>query len=127
MRVAAPALRPPTPHLAPPTSCCTSLPQMEKRQARLGDPQGWARARSVLDAGLRANGVAHPAILQAWGLMELQLGNNWAAVRMLDRAARLDPGRCAPVLQWAQVRRAREEAQAARAARRQQRGTTAQA
>lgn len=34
--------------------------------------------------------------MQAWGLLELQAGNMWAALALLERASRTD-ARCAPV------------------------------
>lgn len=44
---------------------------------------------------------------QAWGLMELQRGNWLAAVRLLERSARLDVS-CRPVLRWQVVQTARK-------------------
>ncbi len=38
----------------------------------------------------------HVHMLQAWGLLELQAGNTWAALALLERASRADPA-CAPV------------------------------
>lgn len=37
--------------------------------------------------------------VQAWGLMELQKGNPFAAVKLLDRSAQYDP-KCKPVQRW---------------------------
>jgi len=44
--------------------------------------------------------------LQAWGLMELQKGNFWAAVRLLERSVVMDPF-LMPVLRWKPVTAAR--------------------
>lgn len=44
--------------------------------------------------------------MQAWGLLELQAGNMWAALALLERASRTD-ARCAPVLRWQPVQAAR--------------------
>lgn len=46
--------------------------------------------------------------MQAWGLMELQKGNNLAALKLLERSALMDPQRCMAVLKWQQVVNARE-------------------
>lgn len=43
---------------------------------------------------------------QAWGLMELQKGNFWAAVRLLERSVVMDPF-LTPVLRWKPVNAAR--------------------
>lgn len=46
-------------------------------------------------------------LLQAWGLMELQKGNFWAAVRLLERSVVMEPF-LAPVLRWKPVSAARK-------------------
>lgn len=40
--------------------------------------------------------------MQAWGLLELQAGNTWAALALLERSVRADPA-CSPVLRWRTV------------------------
>lgn len=46
--------------------------QMEKRCIPCGDDRRWANCRTVLQRGLLHNRDA-PALLQAWGLMEMQV------------------------------------------------------
>eukprot|EP00878_Enallax_costatus_P029602 GHUV01032128.1.p1 GENE.GHUV01032128.1~~GHUV01032128.1.p1 ORF type:complete len:146 (-),score=58.31 GHUV01032128.1:116-553(-) len=50
--------------------------------------------------------------MQAWGLMELQRGNVWAAVRLLERSVDMDPF-LKPVLKWEPVSIARMTVRAA--------------
>jgi lipopolysaccharide biosynthesis regulator YciM len=72
---------------------------MEKRtEAQKEDDSStrrFVRSRAVLQKALQLN--PHSArICQAWGLLELQAGNMWAALALLERASRTD-ARCAPV------------------------------
>jgi hypothetical protein len=46
---------------------------MEKRCSLVGQERNWASCRAVLQRGLLLNRDA-PALLQAWGLMEMQVG-----------------------------------------------------
>ncbi|KAG2425458.1 hypothetical protein HXX76_013668 [Chlamydomonas incerta] len=79
---------------------------MEKRSHRgSGHADRWQRCRAILQRGLTLNPTSS-CLIQAWGLMELQRGNWLAAVRLLERSARLDVS-CRPVLQWQVVRTAR--------------------
>ncbi len=53
------------------------LLQMEKRCIPKGDERRWHNCRSVLQRGLCVNPNA-PSLLQAWGLMEMQVSvNGW--------------------------------------------------
>lgn len=81
-----------------------SWAQMEKRS---NPDERFMRCREVLQRGLTSNPQS-AALIQAWGLMELQRGNFFAAVLLLERCARTDPARCAPVLKWKPVREARQ-------------------
>lgn len=86
-----------------------SWAQMEKRTEAMTEDESttrrFARSRAVLQQGLQLN--PHSArICQAWGLLELQAGNMWAALALLERATRAD-ARCAPVLRWQPVQAAR--------------------
>ncbi|KAI3433431.1 hypothetical protein D9Q98_003246 [Chlorella vulgaris] len=83
-----------------------SWAQMEKRCIACGDDRRWANCRTVLQRALLCNRDA-PALLQAWGLMEMQRGNFLAAVLLLDRSAVLEP-RNRPVLKWKPVVQARQ-------------------
>jgi hypothetical protein len=99
----------------------TSYAQMEKRaglraggQAARGEAAAgggggggdrFAACRAVLQRGLALNPTS-ACLVQAWGLMELQKNNAWAAVRLLERGAALDPRRNSAVLRWVPVRRA---------------------
>lgn len=83
-----------------------SWAQMEKRCIPCGDDRRWANCRTVLQRGLLHNRDA-PALLQAWGLMEMQRGNLLGAILLLDRSAALEP-RNRPVLRWKPVVEARQ-------------------
>ena len=64
------------PHFTIPAPAHRSLPQMEKRCKCDGAAAGernWGACRDVLQKGLLLNRDA-PALLQAWGLMEMQVG-----------------------------------------------------
>eukprot|EP00208_Stichococcus_sp_RCC1054_P005463 CAMPEP_0206148528 /NCGR_PEP_ID=MMETSP1473-20131121/36881_1 /ASSEMBLY_ACC=CAM_ASM_001109 /TAXON_ID=1461547 /ORGANISM="Stichococcus sp, Strain RCC1054" /LENGTH=187 /DNA_ID=CAMNT_0053545891 /DNA_START=160 /DNA_END=723 /DNA_ORIENTATION=- len=65
----------------------------------------FARCRAVLQQGLQLN-PGSAQICQAWGLLELQAGNTWAALALLERSVRTDPA-CSPVLRWRTVQAAR--------------------
>lgn len=79
---------------------------MEKRNEQNGCSEGrMERARQVLQRGLSLNPTS-ACLLQAWGLLELQRGNQLAAVRMLERSAAMDP-KNVPVLRWKPVLSAR--------------------
>lgn len=56
---------------------------MERRAARTQDPQRLTVARAILQRGLQIN-PGSGCLAQAWGLMELQKGNAWAAVRLVS-------------------------------------------
>jgi tetratricopeptide (TPR) repeat protein len=89
----------------------TSYAQMEKRAAKAATATAtsgadrFAACRAVLQRGLALNPTS-ACLVQAWGLMELQKNNAWAAVRLLERGAALDPRRNSAVLRWVPVRRA---------------------
>ncbi|KAI8474688.1 MAG: hypothetical protein J3K34DRAFT_517996 [Monoraphidium minutum] len=83
-----------------------SYAQMEKRVGRLGDPQRLYVARYILQRGLTVN-PGSACLAQAWGLLELQRGNWWAAVRLLERCVSMDASN-APVLRWQPVQSARQ-------------------
>jgi predicted Zn-dependent protease len=86
-----------------------SWAQMEKRtEAQSEDDSStrrFVRSRAVLQKALQLN-PGSARICQAWGLLELQAGNMWAALALLERAFRTD-ARCAPVLRWQPVQAAR--------------------
>ncbi len=63
---------------------------MERRVARTYDPERLAVARSILQRGLQANPFSG-CLAQAWGLMELQRGNDWAAVRLVSNTSQCLP------------------------------------
>jgi tetratricopeptide (TPR) repeat protein len=65
----------------------------------------FAACRAVLQRALALNPTS-ACLVQAWGLMELQKNNAWAAVRLLERGAALDPRRNAAVLRWVPVKHA---------------------
>lgn len=77
-----------------------SWAQLEKRIAQ---EERFAKCRDVLQRGLTLNPNS-VFLIQAWGLMELQRGNFFAAVMLLERCAQADPVRCSPVLKWKPVR-----------------------
>lgn len=77
-----------------------SWAQLEKRIAQ---EERFARCRDILQRGLTLNPDS-VFLIQAWGLMELQRGNFFAAVVLLERCAQADPARCSPVLRWKPVR-----------------------
>ncbi|KAG2445198.1 hypothetical protein HYH02_008666 [Chlamydomonas schloesseri] len=79
---------------------------MEKQCHRSRDADRWERCRAVLQRGLTLNPTSS-CLIQSWGLLELQRGNWLAAVRMLERCARLDVN-CRPVLRWQVVQTARK-------------------
>lgn len=93
------AANPPRTPLSPPTK-----KQMEKRA--VDGAAGLNRCRATLQRGLALN-PGSACLVQAWGLLELQRGNNRAALKMLDRCCALDTA-CAPVLKWQHVQRARQ-------------------
>lgn len=72
---------------------------MEKRTEAQSDDDSstrrFVRSRAVLQKALQLN-PGSARICQAWGLLELQAGNMWAALALLERASRTD-ARCAPV------------------------------
>lgn len=78
-----------------------SWAQLEKRS--IAHEERFARCRDVLQRGLTLNPDS-VFLIQAWGLMELQRGNFFAAVVLLERCAQADPARCSPVLRWKPVR-----------------------
>lgn len=93
-----------------------SYAQMEKRRELVNakedpctpehnkkDMEKYRTARSILYRGLRHN-PASVLILQAWGLLEMQRENYWAAARLLQRCANTDPERCGYLLRWKPVR-----------------------
>ncbi|KAF6254880.1 hypothetical protein COO60DRAFT_1627727 [Scenedesmus sp. NREL 46B-D3] len=90
-----------------PTFCrgWVSFAQMERRAARTQDPQRLVVARAILQRGLQMN-PGSGCLAQAWGLMELQKGNAWAAVRLLERCVEMDSA-LEPVLRWKPVNAAR--------------------
>lgn len=83
-----------------------SYAQMERRMSRIADPLRLAVARQILQRGLSTNPDSG-CLAQAWGLMELQKGNFWAAVRLLERSVVMDPF-LTPVLRWKPVSAARK-------------------
>ncbi|KAK3282480.1 hypothetical protein CYMTET_9784 [Cymbomonas tetramitiformis] len=95
-----------------------SYAQMEKRQSR-------AECRSILRDGLYEN-PRSASLLQAWGLLELQEGNNLAAYGLLHSSAKFDP-RNAKVLAWksvSEIGQAWRQRQASLKRRRQHRHVT---
>ncbi|MEW5306981.1 MAG: hypothetical protein WDW38_005861 [Sanguina aurantia] len=83
---------------------------MEKRYDMGAESPSLERCRLVFQWGLLLN-IENPqsvVLIQAWGLMELQKGNNLAAIKLLERSAHMDPARCMAVLKWQQVVNARE-------------------
>eukprot|EP00878_Enallax_costatus_P037281 GHUV01042099.1.p1 GENE.GHUV01042099.1~~GHUV01042099.1.p1 ORF type:complete len:195 (+),score=66.28 GHUV01042099.1:33-617(+) len=85
--------------------------QMERRLGRTHDPLRFHVARHILQKGLQMNPDSG-CLAQAWGLMELQRGNVWAAVRLLERSVDMDPF-LKPVLKWKPVSIARMTVRAA--------------
>jgi tetratricopeptide (TPR) repeat protein len=79
--------------------------QMEKRAEKFTKDSGGSslRAREILKKGLEIN-KGSACLITAWGLTELKSGNVYAAKRMLQRAAQIDPS-ISPVLRWDPVRR----------------------
>jgi len=81
-----------------------SWAQMEKKAgAALDEETGlvhpdFGACRVILQRGLERNPNSS-CLCQAWGLMELQKGNPFAAVKLLDRSAQYDP-KCKPVQRW---------------------------
>lgn len=63
------------------------------------------RCRAVLQRGLELN-PGSACLLQAWGLLELQSGNTFAALALLEQSVRADSS-CSPVLRWRPVQAAR--------------------
>ncbi|WIA16337.1 hypothetical protein OEZ85_013036 [Tetradesmus obliquus] len=100
-----------------PTFCrgWVSFAQMERRAARTQDPERLAVARAILQRGLQIN-PGSGCLAQAWGLLELQKGNAWAAVRLLERCVEMDSA-LEPVLRWKPVNAARLTAAGAAASR----------
>jgi tetratricopeptide (TPR) repeat protein len=92
-----------------------SYAQMERRLSRTHDPLRLQVARQILQKGLQMNPDSG-CLAQAWGLMELQKGNFWAAVRLLERSVDLDPV-LKPVLKWKPVSIARMTVQTASSSR----------
>eukprot|EP00878_Enallax_costatus_P002901 GHUV01003095.1.p1 GENE.GHUV01003095.1~~GHUV01003095.1.p1 ORF type:complete len:243 (+),score=73.17 GHUV01003095.1:136-864(+) len=88
-----------------------SYAQMERRLGRTHDPLRFHVARHILQKGLQMNPDSG-CLAQAWGLMELQRGNVWAAVRLLERSVDMDPF-LKPVLKWKPVSIARMTVRAA--------------
>eukprot|EP00775_Hariotina_reticulata_P002867 gene2867-3159_t len=78
-----------------------SYAQMERRLGRIADPFHFHMARQILQKGLQLNPDSG-CLAQAWGLLELQKGNLWAAIRLLERSVDMDPV-LAPVLRWKPV------------------------
>ncbi len=56
---------------------------MERRLGRTHDPARLHVALQILQRGLQLNPDSG-CLAQAWGLMELQKGNFWAAVRLVS-------------------------------------------
>lgn len=88
-----------------------SYAQMEKR-CNTGNNKNnskkqlkWAECRKILQRALTQNPDC-PRVIQAWGLLELQKGNFWPAVQMLERCVMQDPF-LAPVLNWKPVKEAK--------------------
>ncbi len=85
-----------------------SWAQMEKRAHAMNSERKWDSCRQILQRALCESNPKNPRIIQAWGLMELQKQNFWAAVTMLDRSVLYDPF-LKPVLLWKPVVRARRQ------------------
>lgn len=90
-----------SPHLI---KAWVSWAQMEKRSAGPGSER-WNNCRYILQQALTLN-PNDPYLIQAWGLMELNKGNLFAACLLLDRCAQVDP-KHSPVLKWHVVRQAK--------------------
>lgn len=84
-----------------------SWAQMEKRAHAMNSEVKWNTCRQILQKALCVNPTGS-RIIQAWGLMELQKRNFWAAVTMLDRSVLYDPF-LKPVLLWKPVLEARRQ------------------
>lgn len=84
-----------------------SWAQMEKRAHAMNSEMKWNTCRQVLQQALSENPTG-ARLIQAWGLMELQKRNFWAAVTMLDRSVLYDPF-LKPVLLWKPVLEARRQ------------------
>jgi len=88
-----------------------SYAQMEKRCNIEGNKNDsakqskWCECRKILQRALTQNPNC-PRVIQAWGLLELQKGNFWPAVQMLERCVMQDPF-LAPVLNWKPVKEAK--------------------
>ena len=88
-----------------------SYAQMEKRCNNDNRKDGsakqlkWSECRKILQRALTQNPHC-PRVIQAWGLLELQKGNFWPAVQMLERCVMQDPF-LAPVLNWKPVKEAK--------------------
>ncbi|KAL3149125.1 hypothetical protein ABBQ32_001964 [Trebouxia sp. C0010 RCD-2024] len=95
--------------------CCTTHPdhtkawvswaQFEKR-VKKDQQERFHSCRQVLQQGLSINRTS-AALIQAWGLMELQKGNIVAAVLLLERSVQFEP-RNRPVLKWRAVQLAQQ-------------------
>ena len=66
----------------------------------------FSACRAVLQQGLELN-PGSSCLCQAWGLMELQQGNTFPAVKLLDRSAEYDPN-CKPIQRWKLYKEARK-------------------
>lgn len=84
-----------------------SYAQMEKRFCKDNDDMVFTKAKKILQRAMTINPNS-ACLAQAWGLLELQCGNEKGATHLLERSVRLDPELCSPVLSWVPVRRARQ-------------------
>jgi lipopolysaccharide biosynthesis regulator YciM len=92
--------------------------QMIKRQGkRTCGEANIPESIKILHRGLTQN-PASARIAQAWGLAELQRGNDLGAVKLLERCVELDPA-LAPVKDWQIVRDAKARAEKVVAERRE--------
>ncbi|DBA97504.1 hypothetical protein WJX77_006572 [Trebouxia sp. C0004] len=87
------------------TKAWVSWAQFEKR-VKKDHQDRFQSCRQVLQQGLTLNRTS-AALIQAWGLMELQKGNILAAVLLLERSVQFEP-RNSPVLRWRPVQLAQQ-------------------
>jgi len=73
-----------------------------------GRVEKWQRCREILQKALTVN-PNDPWLCQAWGLLELQKGHWFAAVVLLERCVRADPGHFSPLLKWQIVQQAKQK------------------
>ena len=74
----------------------------------IGRVEKWQRCREILQKALTIN-PNDPWLCQAWGLLELQKGHWFAAVVLLERCVRADPGHFSPLLKWQIVQQAKQK------------------